>query len=147
MSVRDGTVTDAELIDDGTWTEKDALARELLDVEVPGRQLPTRLAPMHRKFVREVRVGRAVVPMPKLSALFGLDYERRYVYVAALRAWVILNRDRPPTIIGDDPDWEPPVEPTDPAVYRDLERELERGLAEILEAARRHEPKIAATSP
>lgn len=160
-SARGGVVTDAELVEDGTWTERDALARRLLDLEAPPHlrgRYPVRLVPAERKLLQEVRVGDARLRVPRiglgfplqlglLEALLGLDYERRYQYVAALRAWVLLNRDRPATVIGDDPEWTMPEPVTDPAVFRGLGRALERDVEAVHEAAERAREATPSAAP
>lgn len=152
VDVRGAHVTDAELQRDGAWTERDALARALLDHEAPPEQRgrwQTRLAPLRRKLLTEVRVGERTLYLPRvtylppfwfqvgaLEALLGLDYERRYQFVArdGVDAWVLVNRDRAPTVIGDDPDRpvtlpgrETPVRAFD-ALERAIERDVERVL-------------------
>jgi hypothetical protein len=161
-SVRGAVITDEELLEDGTWTERDALARQLLDLEAPPHldgKYPVRRVPVRRKLVQEVRVGGTTIPLPRigpfgyplelgaLEALLGLDYERRYQYVARVRAWVIVHRDRPATVLGDDPDWKMPDPETDPEVFRGLGRSLERGVEAVHEAAERAREARPAASP
>lgn len=149
VEVRGPRVTDAELQASGQWTKRDALARALLEHEAPGADLPVRLVPARRKLVKEVVVGGVTIPLPRvdggvgpgglvlragfLEALLGLDYERRYHYVADLGRYVLLNRDRPATIASHDPDQRPePVDRTDPRAYRALREELDRDMDALL---------------
>lgn len=150
VEVRGDRVTDAELQSTGQWTKRDALARALLDLEAPGADLPVRLVPVRRKFIKEIVVGGVTIPVPRvdvayvglgavglrlgfLEALLGLDYEKRYHYVAALRRYVLLNRERPATIASEDPEAAPePTERTDPRAFKALREDLERDLDMLL---------------
>jgi hypothetical protein len=148
VQVRSGTVTDQELQASGAWTARDARARALLDLDAPARlrgRYPVRLVPLRRKVLMEVDVGGATIVLPRLNgssleglaALLGWDYERRYQYVAAAHAYVLLNRDRPATVIGEDGGPVLPVAPTPPAAFRELQRTLDRDVSSILDAAAR----------
>lgn len=150
VEVRGARITDGELRASGQWTKRDALARALLDLEAPGEDLPVRLVPVRRKLVKELVVGGVTIPLPRidlayggpggvgftfgfLEALFGLDYEKRYHYVAALGRYVLLNRDRAATIASHDPDAPaPPVERTDPRAYKALREDLDRDMDMLL---------------
>ncbi|MCO5168669.1 MAG: hypothetical protein M9894_20195 [Planctomycetes bacterium] len=162
--VRGPRVTDAELKKAGTWTQRDALARALLDHEAPGADLPVRLVPVRRKVITEVVVGGVTIPVPRidgfavgpgafgarlgfLEALLGLDYEKRYHYVASVKGYVHLNRDRPATISSEDPEGtvEAPTKRTPPRAWRELRDDLERDgwLFDVPERA----PEPPATDP
>lgn len=175
VEVRSGVVSDAELKATGEWTKRDALARALLDLEAPPHlrgRYPVRLVPLRRKLLMEVCVGGLTIPLPRvgglqgvgfndgegdggggvaaplelLQALLGLDYERRYQYVAALGCYVLLDRGAPPTILGADPARPHPALPGRDApreALRALRAELERDLERIHEAAARVRPDPA----
>lgn len=150
VEVRGARVTDAELQTSGQWTKRDALARALLDFEAPSEDLPVRLVPTRRKLLTEVVVGGVTIPLPRidgvdfcagglnlqmgfLEALLGLDYEKRYHYVAGLGRYVLLNRDRPATIASHDPDQRAePVDRTDPRAYKALRDDLDRDMDMLL---------------
>lgn len=149
VEVRGARVTDAELKASGQWSKRDALARALLDLE--GAEGPVRLAPLRRKLLTELVVGGLTIPLPRfdgvlagpggggleagfLEALLGLDYEKRYHYVAAVKGYVILNRERGATIASEDPGARVvlPRERTDPRAFRALREDLERDLERLL---------------
>lgn len=150
VEVRGARITDAELQASGQWTKRDALARALLDLEAPGADLPVRLVPVRRKLVTEIVVGGVTIPVPRvdgitfgagglnfelgfLEALLGLDYEKRYHYVAALGRYVLLNRDRAATIASEDPDAPAePAERTDPRAFKALREDLDRDVDMLL---------------
>lgn len=85
------------------------------------------------------------LPLPRLSraaeVLLGLDYEVKYHYVAKAKAYVLLARDRPPTIIADEVGAPVtlPGDETPEAAFRELATQLERDLEAIREAASRVE--------
>lgn len=164
VETRGPRVTDAELHAAGTWTERDGLARALLDHEAPGADLPVRLVPARRKVITEVVVGGVTIPLPRidgfavgpgafgarlgfLEALLGFDYEKRYHYVAAVKGYVHLNRDRPATISSEDPEAtvEAPKGRTHPRAWREVRDDLERDgwLFDVPERA----PEPPATEP
>lgn len=168
VQVRGPEVTDGELQRSGQWTKGDALARALLDLDAPPRlrgRYPVRLVPTRRKLLTEVQVGETTLYLPRidgisvgacgegcgvglevgfLQALLGLDYERRYQYVAAVKGYVLLNRERAATVVSDDPEGkaEVPVERTPPRAFRELSESLERDLQAIHAAAERAQPVL-----
>lgn len=168
VQVRGPEVTDGELQRSGQWTKGDALARALLDLEAPPHlrgKYPVRLVPTRRKLLTEVQVGETTIFLPRidgitagacgegcgvglevgfLAALLGLDYERRYQYVAAVNGYVILNRERAATVVSGDVDGnsELPAERTPPRAFRELNEELERDLQAIHAAAERAQPLL-----
>lgn len=117
-------ITDDALKAAGRWTDGDAAARRLLDLEAPASQdgtWPTR---------RRTRAEK-LDPL----GLLGFDYEPRYRYVASLDAWVLIHPGRPPTVLSADPE-RPlvlPVEPTDPRAYDAAEDRLERDVERLLD--------------
>lgn len=170
VSVRGPEVTDGELQRSGRWTKGDALARALLDLDAPPRlrgKYPVRLVPTRRKLLTEVQVGETTLYLPRidgisvgacgggcgvgiemgfLAALLGLDYERRYQYVAAVKGYVLLNRERAATVVAADVEGkvDVPAERTAPRVFRDWNAQLERDLQAIHGAAERSQPVLEA---
>jgi hypothetical protein len=168
VQVRGPEVTDDELHRSGQWTKGDALARALLDLDAPPHlrgKYPVRLVPTRRKLLTEVQVGESTLYLPRidgisvgscgegcgvgielgfLAALLGLDYERRYQYVAAVNGYVILNRERAATVVAADVDGkvEVPAERTAPRVFRDWNEQLERDLQAIFIGAERAQPAV-----
>lgn len=132
-ALRRDVVTDAELRRDGAWTAADARARGLLG---PGR--PVRLVPLHRKFLDEVELpGGGRLPIPRLfsggglidlSALLGFHFEPRYYHLPDARATVLLSRQGPAVILGDDPDVDPLAPDAPPEVFDRLAAELARDM-------------------
>lgn len=137
---RGETIADDELRRAGQWTARDALARRLLDLDAPeaARGLrPVRLTPLSRKVVAVVNG----VPLPRAGraaeVLLGLDYEVKYHYVAKVRAYVLLHRDRPPTVMAEETGAAVtlPGDDTPEAVFSELRRSLERDMEAVLQAA------------
>jgi len=111
-------VTDAELRGDGAWTEDDALARRLIGPAAGRRGYrAVRLPPLERKLAG---VKSAV------ETVTGLRYEKRSYYSPEARAYVLLRRDGPPIIVGEEFDQPVEVEDTTPPeVWVDVDRRLE----------------------
>jgi hypothetical protein len=137
---REAPITDAALREAGEWTERDALARELLDADAPPGQRgrwPTRRTAVEDRLLVEVAIGDRVIYLPNIAALFGFAYEPSYRFVPAHDACVLVNPGRAPTVIAIDPD-RPivrPVDPTPERAFDAVERGVERDLR-LLEGTR-----------
>ena len=95
------TIHDADLQASGEWTPANAAARALVGPEWgPLGARPVRLPSLSRKFMS----------LPgAVETLCGWSYEKRYYHLPALRAWLMLAREQPARLVGEE--WQQDLEP------------------------------------